>query len=237
MRHFIDISTQLECWYHTDLGQYLLNTEIELVNRQIDDFFGHHLLQIGVASNCLLFENSPIKHKMNIGMTEGSELITKFSDLPFAPNSLDIILFHHSLEFYVKSHQLLREAHRCLRAEGRLVIVGFNPYSFLGIYTILKGKLPGSHWKQKLINVKRLSDWLVLLGFDVSEINYGFALPPLQNNYFKPKMSFCDDYLKTKNFPLGGIFVITACKRLPTLTSIRSSWKKVRTPTIGLTAS
>jgi SAM-dependent methyltransferase len=236
-RHFIDISTQLESWYQTESGQYLLNTETELVNRQIDRFFGHHLVQIGISSRYPLYQSSPINHKLTIGVTAGSELITDLSELPFDSDSLDIIILHHSLEFYNKHHHLLREAQRCIAAQGRLIIVGFNPLSLLGVLAQTLGRLPRSRWKQKTISRKRLGDWLALLGFDIRAVHYGYSLPPLQSDYLRGKMSAVDQYMTSKNLPLGGVFVITASKQLSTLTPIRPRWNRVRAPLIGLTAS
>lgn len=236
-RHFIDISTQLESWYQTEAGQYLLKTETELVNRQIDRVFGHYLVQIGISSQYPLYQNSTINHKFSIGMTKGSELIAEFSELPFDSDSLDLIILHHSLEFYSKPHQLLREVQRCIAPQGRVIIVAFNPLSLLGLYAQTVGRLPASIWKQKSISRKRMGDWLALLGFDIRDVSYGFSLPPLQHEYVRNKMSAFDQYATKKNFPLGGVFVITASKQVSTLTPIRPRWNRVRAPIIGLTAS
>ena len=46
------------------------------------------------------------------------------SELPFANECLDLLILPHVLEFSSDPHQILREAERVLRPEGRLIISG-----------------------------------------------------------------------------------------------------------------
>ena len=48
--------------------------------------------------------------------------------LPFAEGSLDLIALPHTLELCGDPHAALREAHRALMHEGRLVITGLVPW-------------------------------------------------------------------------------------------------------------
>ena len=46
--------------------------------------------------------------------------------LPFAANSIDLVVMPHVLEFYDDPHQILREVERILIPEGQIVLTGFN---------------------------------------------------------------------------------------------------------------
>ena len=61
-----------------------------------------------------------------------AELLADPHWLPFPENSLDLIVLPHALEFTSDPHQLLREVYRAMRAEGQIVISGFNPFSLFG---------------------------------------------------------------------------------------------------------
>lgn len=56
--------------------------------------------------------------------------------LPFAPQSLDLLVLPHALEASPDPHAVLREAERVLVPEGRVVIIGFNPLSAWGVHVL-----------------------------------------------------------------------------------------------------
>jgi SAM-dependent methyltransferase len=53
--------------------------------------------------------------------------------LPFADQSLDLVVLPHTLERAEDPHRSLAEVERVLRPEGRVVIVGLNPVSLWGL--------------------------------------------------------------------------------------------------------
>jgi SAM-dependent methyltransferase len=55
-----------------------------------------------------------------------------FAELPFASQSLDLVVLPHVLEFAAEPHQVLREVERVLIPEGQVIICGFNPASLWG---------------------------------------------------------------------------------------------------------
>jgi SAM-dependent methyltransferase len=236
-RHFIDISAQLESWFETESGQYLLNAERGILSSQLESIFGYHMAQIGVSSKYPLYESCPVSHKFSIGGSKGAALLTTFSDLPFKTDSLDLVILHHSLEYYEHPHELLRESQRCIAPQGHLIIVGFNPLSPHGLYAQVAGLLPSSQWKKKPITLRRLVDWLSLLGFDIRSTNYAYTLPPVHRKSIQERMTKADQYITSHNWPTGGIFVLNAVKQVSTITPIRPRWNKVANPLRGLATS
>ena len=106
-----------------------------------------------------------------------------FDALPFANQSLDLIVLPHTLEMTRDPHQALREVERVLMPEGRVVIVGFNPTSLWGLRQRLghvrrglglgRGKPLFLPSEGEFIGYWRLRDWLRLLSFEVERGRFG----------------------------------------------------------------
>src|SRR5690606_23939020 len=60
-------------------------------------------------------------------------VLMQFEELPFASQSIDLLVLPHSLELSPEPHRLLREAERVLVPEGKLLVTCFNPYSLWGV--------------------------------------------------------------------------------------------------------
>ena len=84
----------------------------------------------------LLRENR-ITHKLRIANLGSPDLYAKCHELPIATQSIDLVLLPHVLEFAEEPHAVLREVDRVMMPEGRLVIVGFNPWSLWGMRSAL----------------------------------------------------------------------------------------------------
>ena len=104
--------------------------------------------------------------------------------LPFAENSLDLVVLPHSLELNADPHATLREVERVLVPEGRVVICGLNPASLWGL------RQRRAHLYRRLgfgelflpdagefIGYWRLRDWLRLLSFEVESGSFGCYRP------------------------------------------------------------
>jgi SAM-dependent methyltransferase len=119
-------------WLDTPLGHYLLDRELAYYETAICDIFGFHALQIGLPSIDFL-AGSRITAKHVLDLDEPAHLYADPAYLPFAENSIDLIVLPHVLEFSDNPHPILREAYRVLRPEGQVVLSGFNPFSLWGI--------------------------------------------------------------------------------------------------------
>ena len=165
-----DICQQLECWFDSPTGQYLLQQETALVADMLQQVFGYHLLQLGITRKHSLALDSAVNHKIYGGCGPGqdTDLLTASDCLPFGNDSIDVVLLHHCMDFAPNPHQLLREVQRVVAPQGHIIILGFNPWSLFGLGTKLRGRYPGSLWKQAApMGVGRLRDWLHLLGSEV----------------------------------------------------------------------
>ena len=145
---FSDISTELESWYGTDTGQYLLAQTRASLSSILDTSFGYHLLQIGPAREQRLFDDSPINHRIYASSRDGGAvgLISEPESLPLESDSVDTLIAHHCLEFAEEPHQALREMQRVLTPQGKLIIIGLNPYSLLGGAAWIRRKMGSRLW-------------------------------------------------------------------------------------------
>ncbi|MBT7334068.1 MAG: methyltransferase domain-containing protein [Gammaproteobacteria bacterium] len=145
-------------------------------------------------------------------------MATQLEALPFRSNSIDGIILHHALELTSDPRVALREVCRVLSPGGRLIIVGFNPWSLLGIRRLYAHFFNDSLSNHCLINPLRLFDWLTLLGFELDEapIYCGYGLPI--NRWVEaidlPALARRESSVKPAlNLPCGGILIASAIKQ------------------------
>ncbi|MFM1760358.1 MAG: hypothetical protein RLY75_1629, partial [Pseudomonadota bacterium] len=120
----------------------MLAWEQKCFNQIVVDVFGFYAVQIGLPQINTLAENRMPLHALLINTHDRQKQAGQFKwhqiegssgELPFASESIDLLVLPHVLEFAADPHQILREAERVLRPEGRLIISGFNPASLWGM--------------------------------------------------------------------------------------------------------
>ena len=159
-------------WLATPAGRYLLAWEQDECDERVVNIFGFNALQCGTPQlQALQHNRMPLRcvvldaeHLSQIGAAGAASavLTDQFEALPFASQSIDLLVLPHVLEFSGDPHQLLREAERVLRPEGRVLILGLNPFSLWGARHMLAGwffkaRLPAN---ARMISLSRLRDWL-----------------------------------------------------------------------------
>ena len=213
-----DILTELECWYALDSGQYLLDATRRAIQDLLDTSFGYHILQLGVSGGQQpLCQGSPINHRLFCASSpaQGVNLVADAAELPLESDSVDAIIAHHCLEFAARPHQVLREIQRVLTPQGQLLVVGFNPYSLMGCNTRVRGLLRDPLWAaHQPVSEHRLTDWLHLLGCEVLDTRWLYALPPVGHGRLRRLMSHGDRWAARHNLPVGGVYVLHATKQV-----------------------
>lgn len=171
----------LELWLRSPRGRRLLALEERELRRVLPDLFGRHLLQVGSwGRGDSLLAASEMLHRAVLGTVPdfGAAALSEPERLPVLDKSVDAVLLPHCLEFARSPYPVLREANRVLSDRGRLVILGFSPWSpwawrqWFGLR--YRAFPPGA----RFISLGRLSDWLELLDFEVVEARrYGVGFP------------------------------------------------------------
>lgn len=216
-----DILSELERWYGSERGDYLLQATQQAVQSTLDTNFGYHLLQLGVRAGTPLMQGSRINHKVYCAEreqradSETVHLVAHADELPLASDSVDTVIVHHVLEFAQNPHRVLREIQRVLTPQGQLLIAVFNPLSVLGVQGRLKGLLRDPLWQSyRPIAQGRLTDWLHLLNCEVHGVHHVGSVPPLGRGRLRQWMINADGWLVGHSVPVGGIVVVHASKQV-----------------------
>ncbi|NDC60889.1 MAG: methyltransferase domain-containing protein [Betaproteobacteria bacterium] len=233
-------------WLQTPAGRYLAAWECEQFDRAVADVFGFHGLQLGL-SDLPALRNSRIRHCWTAQSTLWTSIPTQqgivplpalLADpvaLPFADQSLDLVVMPHTLELSQDPHAALREVERVLVPEGRVVISGFNPVSLWGLRTkraswsarfgMPHPFLPPT---QDFIGYWRLRDWLRLLSFEAQVGHFGCYRPSVQNPTWLKRFAWMDKAGKRWWPILGSVYFLVAVKRVRGMRLISPVWKHAK---------
>src|ERR1700687_1685308 len=207
------MATTLQEWYETPLGQYLLEKERAYLDDVTPDIFGFHALQVGLPEIDLLRENR-ITHRMRVAATDHPDPHAQRHELPIATQSIDLVLLPHVLEFASEPHAILREVDRVMMPEGRLIIVGFNPWSLWGLRGAIGFARNEVPWNGRFVSLLRAKDWLALLGFDVSAGRLVGYAPPFNSDKLRRRFAFMEP-AGDRWWAVGGaIYLLQAIKRV-----------------------
>jgi len=215
----------LQDWFATPLGQYLLQKEQAYLDDVTPDIFGFHALQIGMPEVDLL-RASRIAHRMRIAASDHPDVFAKFHELPLASQSIDLVVLPHALEFADEPHAILREVDRVMMPEGRIVIVGFNPWSLWGLRSSIgfsRGEYP---WNGRFVSLLRVKDWLALLGFDVSAGRLVAYAPPFDSESLRRRFGFMEP-AGDRWWAVGGaVYMLQAIKRVRGMRLLTPAWQE-----------
>ncbi|MDH3609796.1 MAG: methyltransferase domain-containing protein [Gammaproteobacteria bacterium] len=226
----VKYTQQLQEWYATPAGQILYKELLTKLDKLLPSLFGYHALQIGGLANEIdLISSSKIGQKiyMTFNTKKGNVAANPLA-LPFPQNTLDLIVLPHTLDISPKPHQVLREIHRVLISEGHLVMIGFNPFSMMGLSKLLFIRSQRAPWAAHFYTQRRLKDWLSLLGFKVIIVEHLGLQPPIQNMHFQQRMQFLSKAEKVGLGRLGALQILVAKKRELTLTPTPQPWRPRR---------
>lgn len=216
---------QLDLWYQSVPGKMLLETEVAELNKILPKYFGSHLLQVGGPSECFIFEKSPIRNRIRISpefapVFKGTSVRGHLIPLCFFPESIDVILLPHVLEFVKNPIALLQEIHTCLKPEGVVILLSFNPLSLWGISKFLHQhkRLP---WKGHFPTTMQLNQWLKKAEFNIVERKSIIFRPPVMEQSWMKKLFFLEMFGRACWNSFGAVNIVVAKKRVLTLTPIK----------------
>lgn len=227
----------LDQWLSGAAGQYFLQWEQMRLDQLTPDIFGYRAVQLGSRLIDGLKE-SRIPHKAYLSQAlvtpfsaqEGwlaPDCLVEYEDLPFASQSLDLIVMPHVLEFSSDPHQLLREVERVLMPEGKVIITGFNPMSLWGL----------RHWMFKRwskvwpdgcspLHLSRMKDWLKLLSLEPHYGRFGGYRFPSFNAGSLARYGFMEK-AGDRWWPVcGGVYLICAVKRVRGMRLVGPDFKR-----------
>ncbi len=236
--------TSIREWYQTDSGELISQAIEQHIWRITSYIFGYNAIQLGDPFvNRQLLKHCTIPTQACIDRHPTANIIGSPAVLPICSDSIDLFVLPHTLDFTTKPHEILREVERCLVPEGHVVIAGFNPYSFYGLWRLMLSRKKIAPWNAKFYSVGRVRDWSSLLGFEEIELRYIAHLPPFKRIQAWKKMQSLGRLLEYRLSATGGVYIFVARKRVARLTPLERAWPtatnqiltgKLPKPTVGL---
>lgn len=225
-----------DAWIASPAGQYVMAWEQAQFDHAVADLFGFHALQCGLpqldALRANRMPNRVLARLPDAPPQPDPEIagvvIQHYEELPFAAQSLDLVVLAHVLEFAIDPHQVLREVDRVLRPEGRVIVTGFNPVSLWGGRQILlRGLLsPFLPREGQFIGLPRLRDWFKLLGFEMDRGRYGCYRPPCRTQGWLDRTAFLEK-AGDRWWPIcGALYGVAAVKRVHGMRLLGPAWKQ-----------
>jgi SAM-dependent methyltransferase len=221
-----------QAWLDTPLGAAVLELEARVMADALADVFGFELLQLGCwGVHGEICAQARTQHRWCLAPDASGRgaVRCEYDALPIASNSVEAVLLPHTLEHAAHPHALLREVERVLVGEGHVLVCGFNPIGPWGVrHLVSRGRFPPSG--TRMLSEGRVSDWLGLLGFEVTMAQRYLFAPPWSQRISARARAWLESRGARFAPPLAGAYLVKARKRVRALTPIRPAWR--RTPAV-----
>ena len=195
----------------------LIQQQLELI---LPSVHGYSLVTLGELSSVFDYQAAAVANVIRINSQHKTDVCALPHQLPLASDDIDAIFIPLLIEQSKLPHQLLREVGRSLRPGGKLILVTFNPMSIWGLYKLILSHSDNKPWSLPFYRLGRLTDWLSLLGLDVTVEHGLFAKLP-GSDYHSTRHIGSTGYSR-----FGALNFLVAEKKVKTLTVIRPTWKK-----------
>jgi SAM-dependent methyltransferase len=209
-----------EQFYRGSLGRSLLCHETDYLRRACADVFGYYSLLFGcIEPFAAVLAESRLRRGIllstEVQTDGGSGMMARAEShlLPIPGDYVDLVVLPHTLDCAINPQQTLREAERVLIAEGRLLVFGFNPLS--------PWRFGWRGFRTNSVSMRRLCDWLELLGLQMEWMEY-YGFHPVLRNYSASNSWGPLDRVSRRWLPVTGAFyALRAVKRVTTVTRLR----------------
>ncbi len=220
-----------QTWYQTNLGASLLKSELLAIESELDSAVGYYLITQSPLKN-ISFNNHRVREsflvapKLELGASDRT-IVARANELPLESDGIDVHVFHHSLDISETPHDDLREATRTLQPCGKLIVIGFNPWSFWGFLRLFS-KRTKAPWCGRFISHQRLEDWLKVAGLTLDSKRFIYYEPPFQNTRWRARFAWLEKVLRPLKLPCSGVYMMTATKQVKRYTPLKPRWTRTR---------
>ena len=204
----------------------LIQQQLELI---LPSVHGYSLVTLGELSAEFDYQKAAVANVIRINCNHRRDVCAHPHQLPLASDDIDAIFVPLLLEESETPHEMLRDVVRCLRPGGKLILVAFNPMSIWGIYKLVLSRLGKKPWTLPFYRLGRLTDWLSLLGLEVT-VEHGL-FPKLPGSDYLEQSHHIGSLSYSR---FGAMNFLVAEKKIKTMTAIRPTWKKLRAVNSGV---
>jgi SAM-dependent methyltransferase len=218
-------------WFKTPMGAALVRAEERLIMRRLDHCFGDRLLQMSINDELDICVGNRLQHAFTLSPKMGprcAQASCHFEALALPADTIDVVVLHHVLEFCADPHQVLREAKRVLIPNGKLFVIGINPFSPLAARFTLAAMIGKHQFLRQSTGSHRLQEWLKLLEMPTLGSQSGFHQLPINNHKILNWQLKFADFAQQHSMPMGGVFMLEAVKQIHGMTAIkpkRMAWR------------
>jgi len=216
-------------WYASALGQSILDE----LGRHLDDvlpgIFGYQGLQIGdFTPDFPVLERAGIHRALKMDAPDiQADIQADVLNLPIASDVMKLVVLPHTLDFCHQPHQALREMDRVLADDGQVVIIGFNPFSQLGIGHTMLGWRSLPPWSGQFFSRRRVTEWLSVLNFRLLDSQCVYVRPPINSQRVQNRLRPLEKFRPWLG-AVGGVYVLHARKQTFPMTLARRQWRPKR---------
>lgn len=236
----LDLPAAQRQWWQSALGQALLADERAVLAQALQGSYGVHWALLGPYPGFAEELAGDIAHGFQFGheVEPGTPIAlrSEVAAWPLASETLTAVVLPHAYSHAEDPHGLLREAHRVLRAEGIVVVLGWNPWSLWGarivlsrLWQLLLRRRVRYPWCTRLLTAGRLREWCSVLGFEVLRVQgYGYRLPLDRLQGMGVLQRLVRGLQRLRLAPFAGGYCLVARKHVLPLTPIRPRWARRR---------
>lgn len=229
----LTIYQQLDQWFHGALGARLHAAESQHLEHILPNYFGYYAAQLGAPTCTQWLQYSPIRHQIWLGSAcdhpiGALQVLSDYQHLPFAPNSMDLVVMPHVLEFADSPESILQETAHLLIPNGALIILGFNPISLWGMWRQWHRKTAQMPWGGKYQGITRLRGWLKTYGCAIESYSTFYFRPPVNSDALSQKLLFMESFGRMTMPHYGGVFCLVARKQEGCVTPLKARWRLPR---------
>ncbi|MBW8191717.1 class I SAM-dependent methyltransferase [Neiella marina] len=217
-------------WPDIAQGTWLQSQIEQAMVPMLERMFGYYLIRLGPLADKLDTSASPIKRHLSASSLLTADIRTQETDLPLAENAVDGCVLPLCLDFCADPHQLVREAHRVVIADGHILVAGINPFSLALVGKLWPSWRKRHPWQGRFFSQGRIADWFQLLGCDiVSTQTVAFSSLLGQNAANQKLQELGGRYMPWA----GSVYLMLIKKREVPLTLIRPTWKAANRIKVG----
>jgi SAM-dependent methyltransferase len=211
-------------WFDAPQGRHVLESERALMDAALAELFGFVMVQLGDwgPRGALVGARRTPQLVIAAAGGEAAEGTVRCDPaaLPFASDSVDVLVLPHTLEASRRPQAVMRECERVLVGEGHLVVLGFNPFSAWGARRRV-GPQRFPFDLPNCITEQRLGDWLALLGLETLSVQRHLHGLPFESAAGLRRGAWLERAGRDWWPGLAGGYVLTARKRRFGATKLR----------------
>lgn len=225
----------LKHWFHSKPGLVVFQQEKRLIDAALENLFGYFAVQLGCVSKENLLENSRISGKVLVDQNNASVVSqlenvnwvrAELDFLPIGKDKADLVLLPHTLEIAEDPYYILRQVDTMLLPEGHIILTGFNPVGCLPFR--MKNLSHSKEFKQaKLRRAARLTEWLEVLGYEVTSLKYTSVICFTANQKYPSWVKIIEkieQWLCLIGIDFGNVYCLVAKKRVDSPTLVGLKW-------------